>query len=122
MRKSKRPPPHPPFDLVRDVLPELSRQLKTILRKTEFAAQVPDLRMYGRCTCGSRCGTFYCVPPDEYKKLAPLSDGMLDPVTVAKGKIIRVDTLGDPSVDAVLQELFPESKNAAWDWHAEKPR
>ena len=116
MRKSKRPPPHPPFVFAREVLPELSAQLKTILQKTEFALQVPDLRIYGRCACGSHCGTFYCVPPDEYRRLAPFSNGVFDPVTVDKGRILRVDTLGDPAVDAVLQGLFPDSKNTAWDW------
>jgi hypothetical protein len=107
---------------VRDVLPDFCKKLKTILRKTEFAAQVIDLRIYGRCACGSRCGTFYCIPLDEYAKLAPFSDGVLDPVTVAKGRIIRVDTLADPEVDAVPRELFPDSKNAAWEWRAQQPR
>lgn len=110
MRKSKRPPEQPPFVLVRDVLPEISTLLKRVLHKTEYAAQVPDLRIYGRCPCGGpNCGTFYCVPAIDYKELARSgTDGLLDPVTIAKGRIIRVETL-DPKVDAVLDDLFPES-------------
>ncbi len=45
------------------------------------------------------------------REAGPFFSGMLDPVTVAKGKIIRVDTL-DPKVDDALRELFPDTGDA----------
>jgi hypothetical protein len=53
------------------------------------------------------------VPPDEYKRLAGLG-GDIGDVTVAKGKITRVETL-DSEVDAVLDRLFPDLGDAGSD-------
>jgi hypothetical protein len=111
MRKSRRPPPLPTFVLVRDAFPHLAKPLAASLRKRghpELATQVPDLRIYGRCPCKARnCGTVYCVPPEEYKRLVRLVCAIGD-VWVARGTIIiEVETL-DSEVDAVLDRLFPD--------------
>jgi hypothetical protein len=110
-------PPPAPFVFVRDALPHLVKPLEANLRKMghrQLAAQVHDLRIYGRCPCRApNCGTFYCVPPDEYKRLAGLG-GDIGDVTVAKGKITRVETL-DSEVDAVLDRLFPDLGDAGSD-------
>ena len=115
MRKSKRQPEQPPYVLVRDVLPDTVEFLRRLLQKTTLAEQVRDLRIYGRCPCGGPdCGTFYCVPPNDYERLAKRhgTDGKLDPVIVSNGKIIAVETL-DPKVDAVLDQLFPDTPGVA---------
>ena len=46
------------------------------------------------------------MPDEEMKRLAGFLDGTYSPVTIAKGKIVRVETL-DPKVDDVLRSLFP---------------
>jgi hypothetical protein len=120
MRKSRRPTPPPTFLFVREVLPQLAKSLQSDLSmrgRADLAAQVPDLRIYGRCPCQRPgCGTFYCAPSKEYARLARVGSDTWDPVTVAKGKIIRVETL-DPEVDAVLKRLFPDSENAGLEVH-----
>jgi hypothetical protein len=116
MKKSKRPQPPAPFVLLRDALPELGKLLAADLRKIghpKLAEQVTDLRIYGRCPCGKPCGTFYCAPLEEYKKLAPFGGDVGD-VTVAKDRIIRVETL-DSEVEAVLDRLFPITGDASAD-------
>src|SRR5258708_3194169 len=119
MRKSRRPQPPPTFVFVRDALPPFTKPLAASLRKIghpELAIQVPDLRIYGRCPCtGPNCGTFYCVPRDEYKRLARLGYGIGD-VTVVRGTIIEVETF-DSEIVAVLDRLFPDLRDAnpdAW--------
>jgi len=115
MRKSKRPVEQPRFVFVRDVLPEISTLLKRVLHKIELAAQVHDLRIYGRCPCGGpNCGTFYCVPPDEYKRLLRFgSDGSIDPVTVALGRsfVLRLLT---PVLKPFLFCYFPSRATTAY--------
>jgi len=111
MRKSQRPPEPIPYVLLRDIFPELVTELEWSLRKRrkrELAARIRDLRIYGRCDCGSGCGTFYCLPPDDRRKLSPGASGLEDPLYVAaNGEILEVETL-DPEVDAVLAMLFPD--------------
>ena len=61
------------------------------------------------------CGTFYCVPPAEYKRLVRLGCGIGD-VMVARGTIIEVETF-DSEIGAVLDRLFPDLPDAnpdAW--------
>jgi hypothetical protein len=109
VRKSKLPPTQPDFVLVREVLPEFAQKLRTSLlrmRQPQLAEQVPELRIYGRCDCGmADCSTVYCVPPDERERLRGFGDDTYDPVTVAKGKIVSVQTL-DPEIHAILKQLF----------------
>jgi hypothetical protein len=112
MRKSKKPPTPPDFFLVRAVFPEFEKWLRASLRKRgqpKLAEQVSELRIYGRCDCGMNdCGTFYCVTPEERKRLRGFGDDTYDPVKVAKGKIVEVRTL-DLEIAAVLRQLFPGS-------------
>lgn len=110
MRKSAIPVPHPRFEFLKDVLPQTVKDLERALRQAkrpDLAEQVKELRIYGRCGCGARCGTFYCVPPDQYRRLAPFGSDMTHVVKESKGLIIHVETL-DPAVDDVLQALFPD--------------
>ncbi len=110
--------PPPTFVFVREGFPKLAKELQAKLRKIgypDLAVQVPDLRIYGRCPCETPdCGTFYCVPREEYARLARASYETGAEATVAKGKIIRVETL-DSEVDAVLKRLFPEPDTADLD-------
>jgi hypothetical protein len=103
MRKSQRPPEPMPYVLLRDIFPELVTELEWSLRKRrkrELAARIRDLRIYGRCDCGSGCGTFYCLPPDERRKLFSGASALEHPLYVAaSGEILEVETL-DPEVDA----------------------
>jgi hypothetical protein len=114
MRRSKGLTPPQPSFLVREVLPQLADELQAALRREGYpklAVQVADLQIYGRCPCNSQnCGTFYCAPPADYVRLARLGSNTGD-VTVAKGKIIRVETLSS-EVDRVLNELFPNVQYA----------
>ena len=91
-------------------LPELAKTLRADLRKIRqagLADQVVDLRIYDRCRCDSpNCGTFYCVSEQERKKLAGHGHDIGD-VTVANGRIVRVETLS-PEVDRVLRRIFPD--------------
>ncbi len=97
-----------PFVLLADVLPGLVRQLAQDLQKgghRRLADQIPELRIYGRCSCGSRpCRTFYCLPPNEFAKLARSAKD-IDGVSIAKGRIVRVETLS-AEVDSVLDQIF----------------
>lgn len=118
MRKSKRPPPPAPFVFLRDVLPEIAKELKASLWKQRyrtFAEQVSDLRMYRRCPCGDEhCTTFYCLPPDEEAKLMGHAYHLgISEVMVAKGKIVCVDLGVDAEIHDVLTELFPEPDELA---------
>ncbi len=117
MSKSSRSSSPPDFVFVRDVLPHLEKLIEAELRRIgqrKLAAQVPEMRIYGRCPCRApSCGTFYCVPPAEYERLAPFG-AEIGEVTVAKGKIIRVETC-ESTVDAVLDRLFPDSQGNCED-------
>jgi hypothetical protein len=113
MRKSKQPPPPVPFFWLREELPEIAKIVEAELRRMrekDLAAQVRELRIYGRCRCGAPpCGTFYCVPYEEYAELLRkhLYRDIGTLVGVAKGRIVRVETLDD-RVDEILDRLFPE--------------
>jgi hypothetical protein len=117
MRKSKKPPTQPEFVFVREVLPELAKTLRASLRRDgqpRLAEQISELRIYGRCDCGLvDCGTFYCLPPEERRRLRGFGDGTYDPVIVAKGKIVEVHLL-DPGIADVLRQLFPKKRVAGW--------
>ena len=112
MRKSKRPPPPAQFVYLREVLPELAKVLRADLRRIgerALAEQIPDLKIYGRCCNAPPCGRFYCVPEKERRELhgKGLTRNVGLDLTVAKGKIIEVETLL-PEVDAVLRQIFPD--------------
>lgn len=68
-----------------------------------------DLRIYARCCNCSPCGRFYCLPREErrevYRKGLTYNVGL--ELTVAKGKIVTVETLL-PEVDSVLRRIFPD--------------
>ncbi len=113
MRKFEKPPPPPDFVFLRDVLPELARLLRDQLRRDGERAlgeQIQELRIYGRCCDATPCGTFYCLPLDErrklYKERRVRSVGTGE-IYAAKNRIVEVGTLL-PEVDAVLREIFPE--------------
>ena len=115
MRNSKTLRPPVPYVLLREILPEFCEKLEARLcaiGQRQIAKQVPELRIYGRCPCSSRqCGTFYCVPPEEQQSLSGRGHDV-DDVTIAEGKIVRVETL-DPAVDAVLGRMFPTPDRAS---------
>jgi hypothetical protein len=75
----------------------------------ELADEVADLRVYGRCCNASPCGRFYCVPREERRELhrRGLTRNVGLELTVAKGKIVEVETCS-PDVDAALQLVFPD--------------
>jgi hypothetical protein len=103
--------PHQPFEYLRDVLPECAKQLEAALRRIkrrDLASQVKELRVYGRCDCGSKCGTFYCLPREAYQQAARFGSDITGVVTESKGKIIRVETL-DAETGAALAALFPDA-------------
>lgn len=115
MRRDRKPEVHPPFVLLRDVLPELVKQLRVSLRKAgyrDLSEQVQELRVYGRCCNASPCGRFYCAPEDERRALwrRGIAAGVpgVD-VMIARGRIIEVETL-DPDVDMVLRQIFPQAE------------
>lgn len=105
---SRRPVLHPPFVLLREVLPHLARSLERELiaiGERILARQIGGLRIYGYCECGTACGTFYCVSAGESENLAGHGRAV-GSLTVAKGRITRVETL-DSNVHGVLTRLFP---------------
>jgi hypothetical protein len=110
MRELKPTTPSASSILLREVLPEIAKALRADLRKigrVDLAEQVFGLRIYDRCRCASpNCGTFYCAPEQERMDLAGHGTDVGD-VTVAKGKIVRVETLS-PDVETVLRRIFPE--------------
>src|SRR5262249_41636691 len=90
-----------------EVLPKCANQLEAALRRIrrrDLASQVKDLRIYGRCGCESKCGTFYCLPLETYRQVSRFGTDTTGIVTESKGKIIRVETL-DPEIEAALEAL-----------------
>jgi hypothetical protein len=117
MRKSRQSPTPPEFVFVRDVLPEFAKTLRASLRRDgqqKLAEQVSELRIYGRCDCAlADCATFYCLPPEERKRLRGFGDSTYHPVKVARGEIVEVHLL-DPGIATVLRQLFPKKRVAGW--------
>ena len=114
MRKSKTPPAPAPFVFLRDVLPELAKLLRADLLKIgqrELAEQIADLKIYGRCCDASRCGTFYCLPPNERTTLRRTGrQRAIGDMVTLNGRIAQVDTCLS-EVDSVLRNVFPEPES-----------
>jgi hypothetical protein len=109
-------PPPEPFVYLRDVFPDLVRSLRDWLRRIgerALAESIRELRIYGRCCDAPLCGTFYCLPLDERRRLHRMGRvrniGM--EILATKDQIVEVMTCL-PEVDAVLREIFPEPEKS----------
>jgi hypothetical protein len=103
--------------LLRDVLPSFGDELQHLLVKQgepELAAQVPELRIAGRCHCGDDfCATFYVRP----KRSGPFGAGhrnvCLEPeqgmviLDVVNGKIECVEVLYRDHIREAIHAAIP---------------
>jgi hypothetical protein len=110
-RSNKQAEPHS-FVLAIDVLPELVKLLQRDLiqgGRQDLAHSVTELRIYRRCDCPQRCGTFYCLPSQDLPRDGENASDLVGTVTitVAGDRILRVETL-DSTVDDVLDPFFPK--------------
>jgi hypothetical protein len=97
------------------VLPRFAQELRGLLESMpDLAAQVPGLRIVGRCPCGDHdCATFYTVPRPagpwelglETIALAPgPAQGIIN-IDLVDGRIVAVEVLDRDDVREALNEL-----------------
>lgn len=103
--------------LLRDVLPSFGDELKELLVRRgelELAAQVPDLRIAGRCHCGDDfCATFYVRPkrsgpfgPDHRNVWLEPEKGIVS-LDVVNGKIECVEVLYRDQIRETIHVAIP---------------
>ncbi|MCA1617575.1 MAG: hypothetical protein LC729_04065 [Acidobacteria bacterium] len=103
--------------LLRDALPELAAELKSLLEKdglAQLAGQVESLRIVDRCRCDSKtCATFYTVPKPEGAWGAGHENVVLDVeegltvLDTLDGKIVCVEILDHAEVREKLLRQLP---------------
>jgi hypothetical protein len=104
--------------LLTDVLPAFAAELEQLLieqGEPELAAQVPQLAIHDRCSCGDDvcCGTFYTQPKPEgaygpsHRNVVLAPDDGTIILDVVDGEIACVEVLDRPDVREKLDVLFP---------------
>jgi len=103
--------------LLKDALPELAEELRTLLGKddqAELASQIASLQIIDRCRCGDDfCATFYTIPKPKCAwglghETIPLDckDCYLN-VDVVDGRIVSIEVLYRDSIRDKLLQLLP---------------
>jgi hypothetical protein len=103
--------------LLRNALPELAAELKSLLEKddlAQLAGQVESLRIADRCRCDSKtCATFYTVPKPEGAWGAGHENIVLDVeeglmvLDTLDGKIVCVEILDRVEIREKLLRQLP---------------
>ena len=106
-----------PQPLLKDVLGEFAQELMSLLREqgeTDLAAQIPQLRLFGRCRCGDDfCATVYTAPRPEGAWGPEHESVALDPANgflildVVDGGIVSIEVLYRDDIRAQVLQLFP---------------
>ena len=113
---SKTRPSRSTAPLLIEALPALAAELDELLRSVdeeELRAQLPELRLLGRCTCGdSFCAMVYTgsqKPGPPYPETLALDDareGMIQ-LDIVAGRIIGIEVLYRDDVRAALDRVLP---------------
>ncbi|HUQ31997.1 MAG TPA: hypothetical protein VM095_07750 [Pyrinomonadaceae bacterium] len=103
--------------LLRDALPELSAELKSLLENDDLpqlAEQIESLRLVDHCRCDSKtCATFYTVPKPEGAWGAGHENIVLDVeeglmvVDTLNGEIVCVEILDRADIREKLLRRLP---------------
>ena len=104
--------------LLIDALPELAKELSTLLMdigKAELAEQIPSLPVIDRCRCGDDfCATIYTVPhpvglwgPGEETISLDPDEGLII-IDVANNRITAIEILYRDEIRKKLLQLLPE--------------
>ena len=106
-----------PLKALVDVLPDVAHELHSLLVDAghdKLAAQVPRLKLHGRCRCGdSFCATFYTAPQPEGSYGPDHRNVVLNPkrgemiLDVVAGQIVCVEILERGEIRARLKEEYP---------------
>ena len=102
---------------VRDLIPEFSRELQTLVTKAgrpDLGEQIPDLPIVARCRCGeSNCAHFYTAPPPAgayppgHTCLPLASAAGLLTLDLIGDRIVAVEILDRPDLKLTLDRHMP---------------